>query len=171
MLEEDVTPLPLFLKAHVIGLRCVLQISLAHSRAAVLEIACEARDEQFASLVLDLYHRSCDWSGSGGQQLSVVTTVWGLTGGNQSSPLVSASGNQGYQGNNKTYIGPPVQGNYRQGLTNSFVGSGGHQQDAQYGPSSLNTAAMVAAAATATATATASVVALQERPDMGQFGQ
>jgi len=30
---------------------------------------------------------------------------------------------------------------------------------------------MVAAAATATATATASVVALQERPDMGQFGQ
>ncbi|XP_065568477.1 zinc finger MIZ domain-containing protein 1-like isoform X2 [Artemia franciscana] len=113
---------------------------------------------------------SSDWSGSGGQQLSVVTTVWGLTGGNQSSPLVSASGNQGYQGNNKTYIGPPVQGNYRQGLTN-FVGSGGHQQDAQYGPSSLNTAAMVAAAATATATATASVVALQERPDMGQFGQ
>ena len=51
-------------------------------------------------------------------------------------------------------------------------GAGNSQDPNSYSnPNNLSTAAMVAATATATATATASVVALQERQEMNQYGQ
>ena len=51
-------------------------------------------------------------------------------------------------------------------------GAGNNQDPNNYSnPNTLSTAAMVAATATATATATASVVALQERQEMNQYGQ
>lgn len=127
---------------------------------------------------------SRDWSPGGGpQQLSVVTTVWGVTTATQSGPQ---GGNQGYtshQGIPDKDVGLNTQfsTSYRLGTPNYGDGQGGMNTgpggggavsggESQYG-GALSAAAMVAAA-TATATATASVVALQERQDMNsQFNQ
>ncbi|EEB11688.1 hypothetical protein Phum_PHUM129110 [Pediculus humanus corporis] len=123
-----------------------------------------------------------DWSPGGGpQQLSVVTTVWGVTTATQSGP--QGSSNQGYtsqgiipekdvgvntQFSTSYRLGTSSYGDGQGGMNGGPGGGGGGNSvtggESQYG-GALSAAAMVAAA-TATATATASVVALQERQDM-----
>ncbi|GLV41029.1 uncharacterized protein CBL_04553 [Carabus blaptoides fortunei] len=139
-----------------------------------------------------------DWSPAGAtqQQLSVVTTVWGVTTSTQSGPHGNfATGNGPPPGANNGYghqslgkqTASSFPGAYRQSVPgvggygvaqtgagmNGAPGGGTGVTDGTGGQqyhqgNALSTAAMVAAA-TATATATASVVALQENNQFNQM--
>lgn len=143
------------------------------------------------------------WQSGGGpvsqqQQLSVVTTVWGVTSTTQSAapytpgppqakggpyapsgyPSGSPLGpNKGYSPVPPSRQPPNAYAGYGQnpaGMAGGMpgaMGAAGHgtASEFQTGPSALSTAALVAAA-TATATATASVVALQEQRQQEVMG-